>query len=241
MIRTIIWAVLAALELLIYFPAVLIAWFFRDKEYGAGASPVPVFFVKLFAPLMARLAGVTVERTGEENLPDKNVPAMFAGNHQGNFDALIALMYLGEMKPLLIKSQLKKLPVANLYMDLLGCVPIDRQDIRQSLTALKKISAKLENGHSVVIFPEGTRSKGPEMGEFKPGAFKPAVKNKALIVPFAIDGSYKCLEEKGKLAKATIKVSILPSITPEEYEGMNTTEISELVKTRISEELRRMR
>ena len=93
----------------------------------------------------------------------------------------------------------------------------------------------LKNGQSVVIFPEGTRSKGPQMNEFKPGAFKPALKAGVPVVPFVINGTYKCFEEPGRLTKAPVTVTILPPVYPEE--GEKTRELSQRVQQMIQNEL----
>ncbi|MEG2842222.1 MAG: lysophospholipid acyltransferase family protein, partial [Ruthenibacterium sp.] len=68
-------------------------------------------------------------------------------------------------------------------------------------------------GKSMIVFPEGTRSKGGPMGEFKSGGFKMACKAKAPIVPVVIDGSYKIMEANGNwMRPAHVNITILPPI-----------------------------
>ncbi|MBQ4234209.1 MAG: 1-acyl-sn-glycerol-3-phosphate acyltransferase [Firmicutes bacterium] len=239
MIRTILFLAFGITVMILLLPVSFILWLLRDKSDEADASRFMDIVVKPGLYVLAWIAGAKIEARGTENIPDS--PALFVANHQGNLDALAALMKLGKMKPVLVKKEIMSLPVARFYIDLESCVPIDRDDIRQSLTALKKITAKLKAGHSAIIFPEGTRSKGSDMNEFKHGAFKPALWADVPIVPFALDGSYKCFEEKGKLTPAVIKLSVLPPIMPEEFRGLKTQEISELVQSRIQAELDRMR
>ena len=64
----------------------------------------------------------------------------------------------------------------------------------------------------MLIFPEGTRSKGPEMGEFKKGAMKLATKPKVPIIPVSINNSWKCFEEEGRMKGADIGIIIHPPI-----------------------------
>ena len=218
MIRTVIWLFLAALLLLVLSPVFFVLWLFRDKSEDAGPNRAAA---AVFAPpvrFMARVAGAKIVVEGKENLPESG--ALYVGNHQGYFDALV---------------------VVNICVDLLASIPIDRENARDSLKGILKVTSKLAAGRSVVIFPEGTRSRGPEMGEFKHGAFKAALKSSCVIVPFAIDGSYKCFEERRRLRPATVRVSILPPVRPEEYAGMRAPELSEMIKERIREELDRMR
>lgn len=65
----------------------------------------------------------------------------------------------------------------------------------------------MQAGESVVVFPEGTRSKGDAMGEFKAGAFRIACKAGAPVVPVAIDGSYKIMEANHNLMKPALSTS----------------------------------
>ena len=86
-------------------------------------------------------------------------------------------------------------------MKLLGCVFVQRDDLRASVRALNDATAIVESGKSFVIFPEGTRYKGEEggAGEFKAGAFRIAVKTGAPVVPVAITGARALFENNGNL------------------------------------------
>lgn len=239
MIRTVIWLLAAALILLIIAPFAYISYRKRDTRPEAGPEPMTVKIIDIFVPIVAWIAGAKVECKGQENLLPE--AAYYAGNHQSYFDALVALRYLGSFKPLLFKQELTKIPIASWLMLASNSVPLDRANVRKSLEAIHLLTAKLQNGISVIVFPEGTRSKGPQMGEFKAGAFKAAMKAKVPVVPFAIDDSYKCFEAQGRLKPTTIKTTILPAIRPEEYQGLTTQELSDLVQSRIAAELARMR
>ena len=87
-------------------------------------------------------------------------------------------------------------------MKLLGCVFVQRDDVRASVRALNDATAIVESGRSFIIFPEGTRYKGEEggAGEFKAGAFRIAVKTGAPVVPVAISGARGLFEAHGNRA-----------------------------------------
>ena len=78
---------------------------------------------------------------------------------------------------------------------------MDRSDIRQSLKVINQAADHLKKGYSMVIFPEGTRSKGETLGEFKPGSLKLGLKAGVPIVPITISGSYKIMEQNGFIIK----------------------------------------
>jgi 1-acyl-sn-glycerol-3-phosphate acyltransferase len=105
------------------------------------------------------------------------------------------------------------------------CVFMDRNDIRQSVQAINEGVDLLKQGYSMVIFPEGTRSKGETMGEFKQGSFKLATKAGVPIVPVAIKGSYKMMEEKGFIRPASVEVIISKPISTE---GLTREELQQL-------------
>ena len=78
------------------------------------------------------------------------------------------------------------------------CVFMDRSSLRKSSEAIIHGIKILKDGHSLVIFPEETRSKGNSLGDFKAGSFKLATKSKKPIVPITISGSYKIMEANSK-------------------------------------------
>ncbi len=239
MIRTLIWLFTAVILAFLYLPFILVFWLFRSRKETAGPNKAAAAMLKPAVLILAKVAGAKVIVKGKENLTED--ASLYVGNHQSDFDALIALSYLGSMKSMVIKKELMKIPVVNLLLEILAGIPLDRENMRQSLKAIKTAGEKIKAGNSVLIFPEGTRSKGPDMGEFKHGAFKAALDAKAPITVFAIDGSYKCLEENHRLKAAMIYLSILPVIRPEEYEGMKASALGEMVQERIREELSDMR
>ncbi len=161
--------------------------------------------------------GSTIKITGIENIP-QGEPVLFVSNHQGNFDIPILLANLPTPLGFVAKVELKKLPLVSRWMELLECVFIDRRDMRQSLRTITQAIGILKSGHSMVIFPEGTRSKGNEIGTFKPGSLKMAARAGVPIVPITIKGSYKIMESnQNRIKPAIVEVIISPAI--------NTTQV----------------
>jgi len=234
MFRTIIWFASVTLFLIIVIPLMLIERITHKKyEEPSGFTN---FAVSVFSGMTIRLAGLRIHRRGEENI--LSGPALYVGNHQGLFDIALILHELGPLKAIVAKDSVKKIPCVHGWMRNFDCIFIERGDARKGLEAIKEAQAMLEHGRSVIIFPEGTRSRGPEMGEFKHGALRAAIKAGVPVVPFAIDGTWKTYEEKKKVSPADIQLSILPAISTE---GKKSAEVSDEAVAAIQAELDRLR
>src|SRR5699024_11677599 len=108
---------------------------------------------------------------------------------------------------------------------------MDRKDRRQSVQTIHQGIKFLKDGHSLVVFPEGTRSRGKKLNTFKSGSLNLATRSKVPIVPLAIDGTYKMLEESnGKVKASSIKLIIEKPIQPKDYQHMTKNELSSLLK-----------
>ncbi len=174
--------------------------------------------------------------SGQENLPKKNGFILY-GNHQGMFDVVaIAHAFSGPLAAV-FKKELKDVPFLKQVIQCTKSFAMDREDVRQSLEVIRAVTEEVKKGRNYLIFPEGTRSrKGNEMLEFHGGSFRSAIKAKCPIVPFAMIDSYKVLDEKG-CKPVKVQLHYLKPILPEDYEGMKTTEVAELVKARIAEKI----
>ncbi len=122
-------------------------------------------------------------------IPDE--PVLFVSNHQGSFDIPLLLGYIDKPKAFIAKWELRYLPFIGSWMKELGCIFIKRNDFRQTLKAFKGAGEVFKKGQSLVIFPEGTRSRSSKLGEFKRGSLKIALREKVPVVPVTIKGSYK--------------------------------------------------
>ena len=149
---------------------------------------------------LLKLAGARVKVIGAENVPiDRTV--LFVSNHQGSFDIPILLGCIDKPKAFIAKVEMLKMPIIHTWMKQMNCVFLDRHDLRQSLRIMNEATEYLKEGYSMVIFPEGTRSKGKTMGEFKAGSLRIAIKANVPIVPVTINGSFKLMEQNGFIIK----------------------------------------
>ena len=144
------------------------------------------------------------------------------------YDIPLLLASLDKPHGILAKEELEKIPLLNRWMKLLGCVFVQRDDLRASVRALNYATAIVESGKSFVIFPEGTRYKGEEggAGEFKAGAFRIAVKTGVPVVPVALTGARALFEGNGNLCHpGSVHINVLPPIRTE---GMSKAEQKQL-------------
>lgn len=215
--RTIIWFIYFWLYLLAIYPKQ--KYFEMRKRKGTfdqGDLKRVDETAQNWARRLLAVAGVTCTVSGMENIPTDRA-VLFTSNHQGYFDIPLMITRLGKTNPLVAKKSLENLPFISKWMKLFGCLFLDREDARQSLGVFAEAQKLIESGRSVIIFPEGTRSRQDEAGEFKAGAFKIAVKTGAAVVPVAIDGSYKAMEASNMWIKpAHVQITVLPPIETSE-------------------------
>lgn len=163
--------------------------------------------------------GLTYEIRGEENIPDKaDWPFMIYANHQGYADLAASLWIMKDrgMLSYVAKEEWRKYGILSDAIEYTRSIFLVRNNPKEAVRALGEAKKVLDLGINMIIFPEGTRSKGRKMGEFKAGAFKFAEKAKVPILPVTLDGSYKLFEETGSWQPCHIKITIHPLVHIEE-------------------------
>lgn len=192
----------------------------KEREYILKAT-------SKWGRMVMDMFGSKVNVKGIENLPD-NGPVVFVGNHQGYADIFAYCAALTKFQfAFVAKDDLAKIPLYGEWIKRIRSVFIERGDARASLKAINKGIEYIEQGFSLVIFPEGTRSKGSKPGEFKKGSLKLATKPGVPIVPISINGTYKMFEEEGYLKGANIDIIVHEPI---ETKGMSRKEEKELTE-----------
>lgn len=131
--------------------------------------------------------GITVEVDGRENLPPTGT-ICFVANHQSLLDIVAFVGPAHLWATILAKAEVKKIPIINLWCYALGCIFIDRKSPHDAIKAILKGVEQLKQGRSMLVFPEGTRSKSGRIGELKTGSLKLATRSKTDIVPITIKG-----------------------------------------------------
>ena len=184
-----------------------------------------------------RSGNIDLKVTGLENIPKENGFMLYA-NHQGMFDVLAIAATCDNPIGAVLKKELYNIPFLHQIAVCTKSFAMDREDVRQSLKVIQAVTAEVLRGRNYLIFPEGTRSKlGNEMQEFHSGSFRCALKSKCPIQPIALIDCFKVLDQKGS-APVKVQIHYLNPISYDEYKSMNTTELANLVKSRIAAAIR---
>lgn len=163
-------------------------------------SKMPVKFQKFVAHkalnhIFTKIAEVEVE--GRENLPSKDETVIFVCNHLSNIDGPALNTLLHPYDPTFVAGmKLTDDPFTGLFKKVFKVIDIKPNSPDKA--AMKEILSLLKNGNSVVIFPEGTRSRVGSMIEGKRGILLLAKISKVRIIPLAMTGSEKILPIKDK-------------------------------------------
>ena len=193
----------------------------------------------IWASKVEELFHLSFDIRGRENIPSED-GCVFISNHQGYADIIAMFLALeGKQIGFIAKDSLEKAPYFGTWIKNIRGIYIHRGNAREAMKPIQEGAETLQKGFNLVIFPEGTRSQGPVMGQFKAGSFKLATKAKAPIVPVTINGSYKAFEEKGVMRPAKITVVIHPAIQTKDLDrkGLHDmeTNVEETIRTTLSQ------
>lgn len=181
-----------------------------------------------------RGGNIDLQVSGTENIPKEGGFMLYA-NHQGMFDVLAVAATCDIPVGAVLKKELYDIPFLHQVAICTRSFPMDREDVRQSLTVIQSVIREVKAGRNYLIFPEGTRSRnGNQMGQFHSGSFRCATRSKCPIVPVALVDSFKVLDQKGN-KPVTVQIHYLKPICWEEYGNLKTTELAALVKERIAQ------
>ena len=140
---------------------------------------------------LLKMAGVTVEVRGYENIPQDR-PVLYVGNHRSYFDILVGYTTVPGLMGFVAKKEMEKSPLLSKWMLNVNCLFLDRNNIKEGLKTILTGIEKVKGGISTWIFPEGTRNKSEDpadLMEFREGSLKIAEKSGCPVIPVAITGT----------------------------------------------------
>jgi len=147
---------------------------------------------RLWSRCILVTCGVRIRLAGMDRF-DPGTSCIVMSNHQSLLDIPIIFAHLPLQFRIMAKKSLFAIPFLGWHLRLTGHISIDRTSRRGAARGLLEAAEKVRAGISLVLFPEGTRSRDGAMGPFKMGGFRLALAHRLPILPVTIDGSLRVL------------------------------------------------
>jgi len=207
-----VWTPLVGLTRLVTMP-------FDKGAYAAG------YLFRKLTVVHERLTPLWNFRTSGTLPDDMRNPYVVVSNHESFVDILLISHLPTEMK-WMSKVEIMKIPFVGWMMKWARDIPLDRGSSMSGAAALKASRERLDTNVSVMIFPEGTRSKTGELRKFRAGAFNLAIEAQVPILPLAVYGTRDALRKNDwRLGNAHAEVRVLEPIPTE---GLTTADMPAL-------------
>ena len=184
-------------QLVVGVPVVIIITIITALEVGIGCAIGDGHFWgyypgRWWAKVIIRTLLLPVRVEGREHL-EKDRSYVFVANHQGAFDIFLIYGFLGRNFRWMMKRELRSIPFIGLACERAGEILIDRSSPARMKHSLIQAEKTLQGGTSLVVFPEGTRTRTGRVGPFRKGAFVLADELKLPVVPLTVSGPFRAL------------------------------------------------
>jgi len=188
----------------------------------------------MWAKLNCILTPVIVKVRGRKNI-DPHQSYVIVVNHQSAYDILVLYARLGVDFKWVMKKEIRKIPGIGFGSQAVGHIFIDRSSTKAAIETINLAKSNIKDGTSVVIFPEGTRSRTDEMLPFKKGAFWFAFDLNLPILPVTINGTREILPSGTmNLLPGTAEIIIHPPIDIQLFGKENMPGLIEKTRNLIS-------
>lgn len=184
----------------------------------------------LFVSFILRLiVGTSYKVIGRENIP--KTPVIFAIKHQSAWETM-AFNHILDHPVFFLKKDLLWIPFFGFYLQRVGMIALERGGTSALKTMIKKGRERVEEGRSLIIFPEGTRSAPGSHNEYKRGVFLLYKTLQVPIVPVALNSGVFWPRRTFLKYPGTIQVSFLKPIAP----GLSQEEFMKKLESIIEKE-----
>ena len=201
-----------------------------DKPQAENDDPFYRSVMDLYIEALVNLVMARIHTKGLEKTPREG-RFLLVCNHLFLADPGVVLhVFRKSQLAFITKQENFEMPIVNKFMHKILCQPVDRDNDRQALkTILKCISLVKEDKVSMCVFPEGYTSKDGKLHPFRAGVFKIAQKTNVPIVVCTIQNTRQIFKNLRKLKHTDIHLHLVDVIQPEDYKGMSTVALSDLV------------
>jgi 1-acyl-sn-glycerol-3-phosphate acyltransferase len=198
-----------------------------DALYWAGVKCMVV---------VTRLAGLKVTVEGRENIP--SCVCLFAANHTSNADAAAIVGAIPRRVAILARKSLFDIPLIGTAFRLANFVPVDREHRDAALASVPEAVKKIREGHSFLVYPEGTRSADGHLRRFKKGSFAIAIEAGIPVVPVACAGAHRIMKKNSLIIRSgNVKVKFGTPIDVSRYNLEQRGELALRVHDAVAAEL----
>jgi 1-acyl-sn-glycerol-3-phosphate acyltransferase len=190
-----------------------------------------------WARLVAWITPMPVRVEGRSNVrPGQSY--VIASNHQSLFDILVLYGWIGLDIRWVMKQELRSVPGLGAACDRLGHIYIDRSDHEAAVQSINAARERIEDGISVLFFPEGTRSEDGRLRPFKKGAFRFAIDTGLPVLPVTVVGTRNVLPARRyDLRPGRAALVIHPSIPTDNLTAGDLSELGRRTHSAIASAL----
>ena len=218
----------------------ILSWFVGSLVLASITLAALLMPVSRFYPLVRHgsrlilwICGIKVILKNREKI-DPQQSYLFMGNHVNIFDSVILAAYLPTQIVGVEKDIHFRWPVYGLLIKRFGNIPVSQANTESARKSIERATETLKKGNSVVILPEGTRTRTGNVGIFKKGGFHLAIDAKAMILPFTFKGAFKISQKGSKLIHpGTVELIFHDSIDASLYSKENLEELLAKVKAEV--------
>jgi 1-acyl-sn-glycerol-3-phosphate acyltransferase len=185
---------------------------------GLTRRPEMVFRLgKVWSRLLLASAGIRPTYEGLEHVAGR-APRVFLANHLSTVDIWVLAAVLPDTTVFVSKRSIFWIPVLGQAMAVGGFISIDRRDRVRAIRSMDRAAATIRGGVSIILFPEGTRSRDGKLAPFKKGSFHLALAAGVPVVPVAISGTGKVAPPRSIVVHdGEVRVTFLPPVDPAPY------------------------
>lgn len=180
--------------------------------------------------------GARVELLGLENVSHERAQIIVA-NHVSWYDVLALAAYTPKRYRFVAKKELARVPLWGHAWIAAGHIAVDRSDNQRAVASLDQAGRTIrEDNSSIIIFPEGTRSRTGELQPFKKGAFVLALHNGIEIVPVAVQGTRDIMaRDSWRIRAGRIIVRFGRPVSPASYDIRRRDELIARIRSEMEQ------
>ena len=208
-LRSLIFRVLFALNSCLFASFGLLCYIFPRSVSQGVADAWSWVTIKLL-----RIPGIKTKVEGRENLGKH--PVIFASKHQSDFETAMLRLVLKKYRVVYVaKKQLLQVPLWGWVLRRTGAIPAKKASSLKDLNGIQKLAEKrIKENHSLIIFPEGMRTKPGQEPKYQAGVGILYSRLLVPVVPIALNSGLFWNKNDFVLKKGTVVIRILPRINP---------------------------